>query len=714
MSDIAKSNKPVKKKEEFTVNVGDIFIDSRDSAFRILEKEKDNRYNYYTYEWLYDVLGGKWKVSKSQMSDTKEWRNDTISADSLKQYYKKISQKDFDVWLDKARKLLETGEMSEEFSLETKEEGTSTELVGLGSKEYLQTLEAGMQEKANQLQGMQNIISLYMQEQERKLDAYKRELEGAMAIFKKQIERVQRQITIIELYLGINEEIHQIKDGAPAGIDSPICFRQQVLFMDEETGITNAGGLDATRIDEFDEWLLTDDNYKKIIPEEKCVVTFKVRRYARDYGNADKNDDMKGENQYYTYFLIRNGDKLHRIFTNKIIIPERLFPRRNEMEKMFKKMQEEIKSTSFERNKQEAKDKAENRLYLYKKIAFFYQGLIDRTEVFSPVVPKISIFNMDEFEGCFNFIYDDELALPNGRIPFWDWHWELNNKLVRGSRIVLSDRRNRFGRNESRDDEKYRLLTKVSNYRSPENGIYEVDMMYGDKTEVIPHYYMEELEAKGLLIKKGNEIEKRYLIEYASASYSDHYLPLKGVTVRTFMAKDVFDRKDEEYIESYKCTFKQETFFIRYNSAEEVYGSWGDYDPHKRKNRISWKVEKHDDFIFNYDQIDTDSINFYLTSRADRHNYYQMLPMLKRVLAIREEELKWERGFVKMLVDNATKKYGEKLNTAACEQFTWDCIDWWKNKVIFKRPITKDDTKALRMIEERVLAESNKKRITTR
>ena len=63
-----------------------------------------------------------------------------------------------------------------------------------------------------------------------------------------------RVITTIELYLGINEELFCIQEGAKAHVDTPITFRQGVLYMDEEIGHWKDGGLDYTNIEWFDTW----------------------------------------------------------------------------------------------------------------------------------------------------------------------------------------------------------------------------------------------------------------------------------------------------------------------------------------------------------------------------------------------------------------------------------------------------------------------------
>lgn len=90
--------------------------------------------------------------------------------------------------------------------------------------------------------------------------------------------------------------------------------------------------------------------------------------------------------------------------------------------------------------------------------------------------------------------------------------------------------------------------------------------------------------------------------------------------------------------------------------------------------------------------MDLDTVEYYINSRIDRENYLKMLPVLYQIKKMRLEEIKWEKGFVKSMA----------LDLECDEKLVWDAVDWWKNKVIWKRPIRKDDAKAWRMIKQRL------------
>lgn len=64
------------------------------------------------------------------------------------------------------------------------------------------------------------------------------------------------------------------------------------------------------------------------------------------------------------------------------------------------------------------------------------------------------------------------------------------------------------------------------------------------------------------------------------------------------------------------------------------------------------------------------------------------------------DELEQEKAFVRLLIDRNISKFD--LNEEELAEKLWSLVDWWKFKNVWKRPIEKDDAKALRMIEKRL------------
>jgi hypothetical protein len=467
--------------------------------------------------------------------------------------------------------------------------------------------------------------------------------------FKKQVGRIEKAIYSIELFLGVNEEVIQIQKGEVVDYSTPIYLRQKLLFMDEEVAIVEDNGLDFSNINLFDEWLLKDSNYKKIAPEEKCIVALRVRRTSKDYGDRFLNATLDEENRK-TYFLIRNGGCLYRVYATTVV-RDRLFPLREELQKLF----DEFKNTHWERDK----EKIEDRVFTYKKNILVLQGLIERTDIFKPLpFLDFNLFQPQTYGEFIQFVYDDEMLLPSGRLPFLKWRKEINEHIKRGSRVLLINEL-MWSRKEFRN--RYLIYYNEYNVPSqPKTGIYEVDSK-----------------------KEGRVAYEREIVIDGDDMFEGAY------------------KVDENGKKIVKEEWQDEKFFIRYNPKDTIINYWDRWDDgHERKNNISFFIDKDDDFVLNYDMIDLSDVEFYLESRVDRHDYLVLIPTLKEIRKKRLEELDWERKFVEALRDRMEVEDKEGL-----ERKIWECVEWWKNKVIWKRPISKDDSKAWRMIEAKVRRE---------
>lgn len=468
--------------------------------------------------------------------------------------------------------------------------------------------------------------------------------------FIKKLQQINKVITVLEIYMGIDEEIIQIKEGNNALNNIPLCFRQKLLFMDEEMAeyMIN-GGADIRNIEDFQEWLLTNDNYKLIVPEEKCVVAMRSRRNEKKYGSLF--EDMQYNNagaNFKTFVLIRNGENLYRIWTNKFNIYKRLFPKIDQFDKI------EVEEEIFGQKRIEKKfkegywneDEAENDKENFKFNVLMMQGLIDRTEIFKPMNDKVNLFDPKTYGESVKLILDDEFVIHTGRPSFREYVKELNKGIKRGSRVYVSLQKNKkdyCGRFK---------IDYVNEYHTPDkpsDGIYTI-------IEVPKQYQWDGF--------KGTKEEVKEKYKYYNG---------KGL--------------DDMHI-------------ISYNPGGIIINYWDYYDSgHERKNKVKFCLDLDYDRVFNYDVLDLADIEYYLADRVERHDYLYMFDILKNLKSIRKEELKWEKSFVRLVKDR----------NQCSEKLVWDCVEWWKLKNIWKRPITQDDSKALRMIEKRIKKIKNDK-----
>lgn len=450
---------------------------------------------------------------------------------------------------------------------------------------------------------------------------------------KKQIEKANKLIIQLELYLGIQETMEQIQVGAPAKESDPICFRQRILYMDVECGDPSDDGLDFSSIDKFDNWLLSTHkywnkkNYERLIPEEKCIAIFRVRKKDKEYytGGNPFIDSMRNaslnEANKKTYIFIRNGENIYKIWSELINIQGKLFPSKDELQKLFE---------NLNADRSWAKDEAQNQLFGYKLHVIFLQGILERTNIFQNS-QEMSLFDPTIHEsGKIEFIYDDDKSslLPSHILPFGEWQHQLNLQIVEGNRIFFNEKR-------------FKIICSG-------DGMYE---------------YM---------------INRRLFKEWFRDKDSMPNTPSKGIY------------KVEKVPINNKYNGK-ETLFFKYRPQKQ----WS-YE--EAKKGFSFAIEKDDEFIINYDAITLkglDELEFYMYTSIGREEYLTYIPLLMELYKTRSEELKTENNFATLvLTQNNLDHTTENRNKVL------DLIEWWKLKNKWKRSLTVDDTKALRMISK--------------
>jgi hypothetical protein len=488
-SDISKVNKDLSKQEsnnQFDIDkdnpIGQLFLSkNNDEIIKITSKHEE--YNGYYCDLLVDFDNLAFKAKS---------KNSTLSFSDLKSFYKHISNEEFHRYHEATLEYFKTGDLSKYEKLVNKSESDqSNSLMVVNSKEQLTALQNNLEQNEIMLSSIKTMINVKKAEAERMLNAMRRNLEGVLVKFQEEIKKVTQLIQTIEIYLGINEDIYQIQSGQSAPDETPISFRQQVLYMDEEVAVYDNGGWDILDIPLFDKWLLENNNYDDLIPEQKGVVVFKPRRYEKSYGSSHESAQMSILNRT-TYILIRNGENLYRIHSENIRVGNTLFPIRKEFEELLSKANEESAMESDVK-------KLDETIFSFKKTAILMQGLIDRSEILHPLpVANVSIFKMEEFGSYFNFIYDAEMLLPSGRISFREWQLKQNACIEHGSRIIISSNiRSEFQGytvKETSYYEKYFILAGRESYRYQrklpnlpnENEIYSIESFQDSLTFKYP------------------------------------------------------------------------------------------------------------------------------------------------------------------------------------------------------------------------------------
>jgi hypothetical protein len=276
-------------------------------------------------------------------------------------------------------------------------------------------------------------------------------IEGAQALLRaklKELEpvlahakRLEDGISAVNLYLGRDEYIETIREGAPAPAGTPLTIRQTVLHMDEESALfAHDGGLDASNIDSFVGWMLADPaNLDQILPEQLGVIAMRPRRQEKKYDDPWTAMNMATANQA-TWWLLRNGEQLY-LHTTEFAVGLRLVPAKSEFTSMFKGHDRDGHLVDLKPGTQlwiDAEVKADARTRHYMKIALILQGLVDRTTVFHPLpVAELNVLTDAHYsEGFVQIIADEENVLGVGRPSFSQWQQDAIAGLKVGHRVI--------------------------------------------------------------------------------------------------------------------------------------------------------------------------------------------------------------------------------------------------------------------------------------
>lgn len=583
----------------------------------------------------------------------------------------------------------------------------STELITV-DKGVLLSYQNDLEAKSRFISVIADLSAALIYNAKRELERNRELAIKFMERMKEQMEKIGRIITQIEIFLGVNEELHQLKVGVPAPADTPISIRQTTMYINEEIGHWKNGGLDYRNIDWFDNWVMEPKNLQRVLPEPKGIAVFKPCRFNKEYEDCSVQEQIERNqfNRNDTYFLIRNGENIYRIFTNNIVVGTYFFP----TQELWAQIRGEEKldpEDRFHRPSKPSEKAQENFIYKYKKNSLLIQGLIERGTLFHPIKdPNLSIFKdkyLNEGE-YFNFIKDGEGTLTDGRLRFKDYLKKINSSIEIGSRVLivgeltarnicsnnfwkyydgknlpkvtggvyevlrgLRPRRNDFKKLSEFEAFKKDLEAKNIKYTSEENYSERFHSNYETK---------EEAEAKVIEFEWDKEYDD---IKIEESPYSS------GKEVD---GKMVWERKIRFSIllKKYYLSYEVEVMKIMIpNQAKERYDWTLGFV--ETKNKISFEISPYDPFVLNYDKLVLEDIEYYLENRLDRPNFLEMMPLLTELRTHLQEERKKEMPFIELLAYKSGKSVEEVMVVT----------EWWKEKNKYKRRLDKDDTKAFRM-----------------
>lgn len=119
--------------------------------------------------------------------------------------------------------------------------------------------------------------------------------------------------------------------------------------------------------------------------------------------------------------------------------------------------------------------------------------------------------------------------------------------------------------------------------------------------------------------------------------------------------------------------------------------TWSYREP---KNKATGYISNNDGWWLPLDTITEDEIGYYMGSRVHRHEYLDMIPVLKVALTVKRAEREAEAQFRTALIGVLSLESDLDASATAAD----DLITWFKTANQHHRALTEDDTKAARVI----------------
>lgn len=275
------------------------------------------------------------------------------------------------------------------------------------------------------------------------------------------IDQLYKGIASLDLYVGKDVDVTEIRRGASADPEIPLSIKQSKLFMDEEVSVWCDVGeeFDFTDEKKFIEALAKNQSLAdQIFPSQRCVICMAVRREDKDYGARDFGSALAAahmnERNKAVFLLVRDGGNIFKVWSpiESHLLSGRLFPTRKEIEEIFQekgwydfeKHSYPVEEIKFMDTRYTDKLSHHDAVSLhYKRFMILLAGLDHRLELFGKFYtePKGLGFISQRFMSKYmNMIADDEriaLQLPGEATPkFSEWIKTRNEYLRSGSRVM--------------------------------------------------------------------------------------------------------------------------------------------------------------------------------------------------------------------------------------------------------------------------------------
>jgi len=125
------------------------------------------------------------------------------------------------------------------------------------------------------------------------------------------------------------------------------------------------------------------------------------------------------------------------------------------------------------------------------------------------------------------------------------------------------------------------------------------------------------------------------------------------------------------------------------------------------KTRARYRIEKGaGTTVIPIDAVTVEEMQYYLSSRSERHAYVQMFPALTAAIAFKQQEERDERPFRQLLAANLADAH--LVDGDGADSYAGELIRWWKTKNLWHRALNGDGEHE-RKAAKSILAEANRR-----
>ncbi len=466
-------------------------------------------------------------------------------------------------------------------------------------------------------------------------------MRSALAPLQAQVSKMMSAVEAINLYLGSDETIILLREGEPAPADTPIVVYQTVLFMDEEMALRaeELGIADAT-IDPgqkgwatFDDWLLDNDAHvRQVCPSPRGVIAFRsARRNRDDRGSRDGSE--------VTHFLFVNGEQLSWVqSSDDFTVGDRLVPTNDEFDSVFlsdydrDEHGQRLPLRTGTRQWDQAMATADALRKRYLKIALILQGIVDRSTLLSPLPSDhVSFTDPASYDAGWVQVATYDNALPTGVIPYREWRREICGDIEAGQRVVLGYINHSVLYGEDRYSRGVLSPRTVGSYP---RGVPLVVKRTGYRFSVS--------------FRRTDEVWRRDVPVPDKPGYV--YRDLHPVPATGYASIHLADRSEGE------------------------------------RHLPSWAMP------LDHPLVSLAAVDWYLTSREDRHEFRVMIPLLRETRRILVGEAAEEAPFRALLAAEAARRHDLDVDDAGAVVDA--AVEWWKSKCRDYRPLVGGDENA--------------------